>query len=72
MVIISVSHRVQTGSAVHSASYSIVPGALNPGVKRPERQADHSALSSAEVKNVWCYTIIFTYPIRLHGVYLIK
>jgi hypothetical protein len=33
-----------------------VPGALSLGVKRPGREADHSPLSSAEVKNVWSYT----------------
>jgi hypothetical protein len=33
-----------------------VPGALSMGVKRPEREADHSPPSSAEVKNTWSYT----------------
>jgi hypothetical protein len=33
-----------------------VPGALSAGVKRLEREADHSPSSSAEVKNVWRYT----------------
>jgi hypothetical protein len=28
-----------------------VPGALSPGLKRPEREADHSLPSSAEFKN---------------------
>jgi hypothetical protein len=28
-----------------------VPGALSPGVKRPGREADHSPLSRAEIKN---------------------
>jgi hypothetical protein len=32
-----------------------VPGALSLGVKRPEREADHSPTSSAEVKNAWSY-----------------
>jgi hypothetical protein len=35
-----------------------VPGALSLGVKRPGHEADHSPLSSAEVKNEWRY--IFT------------
>jgi hypothetical protein len=26
------------------------------GVKRPEREADHSPPSSTEIKNVWSYT----------------
>jgi len=32
-----------------------VPGALNPGVKGPGREGDHSSASSAEVKNSWSY-----------------
>jgi hypothetical protein len=32
------------------------PGALSLGVKRPEREAEHSLPSSAEVKNMWSYT----------------
>jgi hypothetical protein len=35
---------------------------------RPGREADHSALSSAEVKNAWRYTS--TPPIRLNGLVL--
>jgi hypothetical protein len=45
-----------------------VPGALSLVVKRPEREADHSPPSSAEVKNAWSY--ISTPPIRIHGVVL--
>jgi len=45
------SHRVQTGSRAHTTSYSMVPGALSLGVKRPGREADHSPLSTAEIKN---------------------
>jgi hypothetical protein len=37
---------------------------------RPGREANHSPLSSAEVKNAWSYTC--TPPIRLHGVVLIS
>jgi hypothetical protein len=33
-----------------------VSGTLSLGVKRPRRVADHSPLSSAEVKNAWIYT----------------
>ena len=33
--------------------------AFSPGVKGPRRKANHSALSSAELKNVWTYTCIF-------------
>jgi hypothetical protein len=34
----------------------LVPRAISPGVKRPERQADHSPPASAEVKKMWIYT----------------
>jgi hypothetical protein len=33
-----------------------IPVALSLGVKRPGSEADHSPLSSAEVKNAWSYT----------------
>jgi hypothetical protein len=33
-----------------------IPGALFPGVKRQEREADHSSPTSAEVKKIWIYT----------------
>jgi len=33
-----------------------IPGALSLGIKRPERAADHSPPSSAEVQNAWSYT----------------
>jgi hypothetical protein len=31
-------------------------GALSPGVKGPEHEADHSPPSNTEVKNAWSYT----------------
>jgi hypothetical protein len=43
---------------------------LTLGVEQPRREADHSAPSSAEVKNAWRHTSIP--PIRLHGVILSK
>jgi hypothetical protein len=33
-----------------------VQGALSTGVKRQEREADHSSPASAEVKKMWFYT----------------
>jgi hypothetical protein len=33
-----------------------VPGALSSAIKLPEREADHSRLTSAEVKKMWIYT----------------
>jgi hypothetical protein len=42
---------VQTGSAAHPASCTVGTGGSFPGGKaRPERDADHSPPSSAEVK----------------------
>jgi hypothetical protein len=35
---------------------SWVPGVLSLGVKRPDREADHSPPSSTDVKNAWSYT----------------
>jgi hypothetical protein len=40
-------------------------GALTPGIKRPGRETDHLAPSSARVKNTWSYT---STPIYSHGV----
>jgi len=40
----------------------------HPGIKRPGREAYHSPLSRAEVKNAWSYICIP--PIRLHSVVL--
>jgi hypothetical protein len=45
-----------------------VPKALSPEVKQPGREADHSPISSAEVKNAWSFVSI--HPVRLHGVML--
>jgi hypothetical protein len=45
-----------------------VPAALSLGVKRPEREADRSPPSSAEVKE--CVELYLHSPIRLHGVVL--
>jgi len=43
-------------------------GFLSLGVKRPEREADHSLPSSDEVKE--CLDIYLQSPIHLHGVVL--
>jgi len=50
----------------HPPSYAMGTGCSFPGVKRPEREADHSPPSIAKVKNAWSYTS--TSPVRLHGV----
>jgi hypothetical protein len=36
-------------------------GALSPGIKWLEREADHSPPSNAEVKNAWSYTSTLPY-----------
>jgi hypothetical protein len=43
----------QTGCRAHPTSYRMGTGALSLGVMLPERQHDHSPLSSAEVKNAF-------------------
>jgi hypothetical protein len=45
-----------------------VPGALSLGVKRPEREDDHSPPPSAEVKE--CVELYLPSPIRLYDVVL--
>jgi hypothetical protein len=59
---------VQTGCGAHPAYYQMGTGFLSLGVKRPEREADHSPPSSAEVKE--CVELYFHSPIRLHDVLL--
>jgi hypothetical protein len=44
-------HNVLTGSRDHSDNYLLVPTALATGVEEPEREADRSTVSIAEVKN---------------------
>jgi len=46
-----------------SASYPMGTGVLPSGVKRSEREADHSTSSSAEFKNAWSYTSLPQYVI---------
>jgi hypothetical protein len=45
----SLRHHVQTGSGAHPAPYPGTGGSFT-GVKRPEREADHSPTFSAKVK----------------------
>jgi hypothetical protein len=47
---LSLLKSVQTGSGTHSASYPMGTGAVSPGLRWSEHEADHS--SSAEVENV--------------------
>jgi hypothetical protein len=52
----SVLHTIQTGPGVHPASYPMGTGGSFPEVKRPRREADHTAPTSAEGKKMWIYT----------------
>jgi hypothetical protein len=52
----SLLHVVQAGSGAHPTSYPISTGGSFAGVKRKEREADHSPPTSAEVKKIWIYT----------------
>jgi hypothetical protein len=45
--------------------FSVYWGLFPPGVKRPGREADHSLVSSAEVKNAGAIALL---PLHLHGV----
>jgi hypothetical protein len=58
---------VQTEFEVFPASYPIGTGSVSPGLKRPEREADHSPPSDAEIKNG---EVILPLPINLHDVVL--
>jgi hypothetical protein len=42
---------VLTGAGAHPDTIEWVPGAISLEVKRPRREADHSLLFSAEIKN---------------------
>jgi hypothetical protein len=64
---VSLLRSVQTESGAHPASYPMGTGSFSPGLKRTEREADHSPPSDAEIKNGG---IILPLPINLHGVML--
>jgi hypothetical protein len=48
---LSLLHNFQSDSRAHTTSYSLGMGDNFPGIKRQGREADHSHLPSAEVKN---------------------
>jgi hypothetical protein len=55
-------HVFQTGSGAHPASYPMdTGGALFLGIKRPERETDHSPSASVEIRNTWVYTSTLPY-----------
>jgi hypothetical protein len=52
-----------TLALAHPLSHSMGSGVQDhfPGVKRPEREIDHSAPSNAKVKKKWSYTSLPLY-----------
>jgi hypothetical protein len=60
-------HVVQTGSGTHPASYLMGTWGSLSWDKEAGREADHTSPASAEVKNMYIYTLTF---IHLHGVVL--
>jgi hypothetical protein len=56
--LLSTSSRPVLGSIQPPTQW--VPGGLSPGVKRPEREADHLPPTSTEVKKTWTYTYTHT------------
>jgi hypothetical protein len=57
---ISLLYNVQTCNGAHSISYPTGMGILPQRVKKPGRECDHSAPTSAQLKNKW--TLSFTPP----------
>jgi hypothetical protein len=55
-----ISFPVQNGSGATHSPIQWVPGALSLGVKRPGREAHHSPLSSAEIKE--CVELYLHFP----------
>jgi hypothetical protein len=48
-----------------------VTGALSPGVKRPESEADHPPSTTVEIKKTWIYTST-PHPASWRNAYLVK
>jgi len=55
VMFLSLRHRVQTGRGTHLASYPVFISCCYSGGKAAGLEADHSPLSSAEVKSAWSY-----------------
>ena len=59
-------HSIQTGSAAHPASYSVIlPGAVYPCLKLLGHEAGHSPASSVKVKNELNFTTTLPYTIMV-------
>jgi hypothetical protein len=50
-------HSVHTSTGAHTASYLMGTGGFSPEITRPGlKESNDSYLSTAEIKNAWCYT----------------
>jgi hypothetical protein len=47
--------RVPTGSRAHQSLIQLTLAVVYPGIRQPERPANHSPKFGAEVKNEWSY-----------------
>jgi hypothetical protein len=52
----SLNHAFHVGSGVTQPTIQCVPGEISSRIRRPGREADHSPLTSAKLKNIWIYT----------------
>jgi hypothetical protein len=58
------SQKVHNGSWIHTASYSMPKGVPSSGGKWLGREANHSSLSSAEIKNEWSHNSTDTHAFK--------
>ena len=63
----SVKCKYQTDCGAHPAALRMGAGILFPLVRRSERGANHSRLSSADVKGEWSYTSAAPYALLAHA-----
>lgn len=57
--ILCLYHHIRTGSGAHPTAYLMSMGGVFPRGKAARTEADHSYLSSTDIKNAWNYTLIF-------------
>ena len=53
--------KVQTNFRARQASYTTRSEVFSPGIKRPEREADHSLLFSAGGKDEWIWALLHAF-----------
>jgi hypothetical protein len=57
--------KVQTDFRARQASYTTRSEAFSPGIKRPEREADHSLLFSAENKDERIWALLHAFLVHI-------